>query len=350
MKLRSLALCGVSALLAGALACSSANPAAPVAPASSSAAAAADGSTLKSGTPGPLSPTNDLKLTTATVALSVSGVGLQFAAANPPTIMYRFQVFNPAGTMVDDALVSGTSYTVAKTLADNTRHTWRARAEVQTGQFGPWSQTASFVTLDPAVIDDPLTNGKTVGAQVGGRFVAGQGWQSLSLTDGINYDLPTPCSDCRIVFDATNFGPQEGLPFLKDLKWLSMATPAEFTSFDTFRDGPWKMHLVQRADFPTGMEIVWRNGRNNEAAGADPGDHRIKANSTPITFSSSQVYHFQLDWGPSGYDIQVNGIDVLSMGWGRPYAPTPMRIQIGCIPRAESIVGAIYRNFRLTKH
>ena len=347
MKRRTLALFGVSALVAGMIACSSANPAAPVAPATSGAAADADGSTLKVTTPIPQSPVDDTKLQSATVVLTATAASLKFESATPVALQYRFQVFNPAGTKVDEALVSSPTYQVASTLAENTRHTWTVRAEAL-GEKGPISGTASFITQEPAIINDPLTDGTTKGARIGGTFIVGQGWQSGSLTDGINYDVANGCSDCRLEFDATNFGAQEGFPFLKDLKWVSMASAGEFTNFDTFRDGPFKMHLVQRADYPTGIEIVWRNGRARD--NGDPGDHRIKLNSTPITFRSSTVYHFQLDWSPSGYNIAVNGTTVLADGWGRSYNPVPLRIQLGCIPRADSFVGIIYRNVKLTKH
>jgi hypothetical protein len=346
MKRKSLALFGVCAIVAGVIACSSANPATPVAPTATGANAAADGSTLKTDAPATLSPINDQKLTSPVVNLTARGATLQFASATPVALQYRFQVFNTAGTMVDNALVSGTAYLVTAALNPNTRHTWRVRPESQ-GEAGPWSSTASFVTEDPALINDVLTDGTTKGARIGGRFIAGQGWQSGSLTDGIDYDVPGGCISCRLEFDATNFGGQEGFPYAKDLKWVSMGDANAFGNFSFFRDHPWKMHLVQRADYPSGMEIIWRNGGTNPEG--DPGDHRIKLTSTPINFSSSQVYHFQLDWNIFGYKIFVNGIEVMSDGWDHWYELTNLRIELGCIPRAESFVGIIYRNVKLIK-
>ena len=354
MNRRSLALFGACAFAAGVTACSSANPATPSATRANAAAssadganAAADGSTLKATPAGAVSPVNDLKFNSPVVTLTARPATLLFPTPTPVALQYRFQVFNPANVVVVDALVSETTYQVTATLPPNTRHTWRVRAELQ-GGGGPWSSTASFITEDPAIINDPLTNGTTVGTQIGGRFLPGQGWQSGSVTNGIEYDLPSGCVDCTLVFDATNFGGQEGLPFQKDLKWVSMGDPAAWGGFGAFRDHPWKMHLVQRADYPTGMEIIWRNGANNP--NGDPGDHRIKLLSTPINFSSSQFYHFQLDWGRSGYAIFVNGVLVLADGWNHPYDLAPLRIELGCIPRAESFIGIIYSNVRLTKH
>src|SRR6476646_10507977 len=251
MTRRTWTMCGGCALTASALACSSANPASPVAPATSGPSAAADGSTLKVSAPGAVSPANDQKMTSSVVDLTASTATLQFQSAAPVALQYRFQVIN-----------------------------------------------------------DPLTDGTTKGGRHGGTFIPGQGWQSLSVTDGIDYDIAAGCYDCRLEFDATNFGGQEGLPLAKELKWVSMADPGSFSDFGAFRNTPWKMHLVQRADYPTGMEIVWRNGGTN-ADGGDPGDHRIKLISTPIIFSSTLVYHFKLDWGLFGYNINVNGIDVM---------------------------------------
>jgi hypothetical protein len=348
MTRRTWTMFSVCAITASALACSSANPASPVAPATSGPSAGADGSTLKVSAPGAVSPANDQKLTSSVVDLTASAAALQFQSAAPVALQYRFQVFNDGGTLVENALVSGTTYRVSTTLAPNARHTWKVRAEAG-GAFGPFSPSASFITEDPAIINDPLTDGTTKGHRIGGTFVPGQGWQSLSQVDGIDYDVAGGCVDCRLEFDATNFGGQEGLSTSKDVKWVSMADPGSFNDFGSFRNGPWKMHLVQRADFPTGMEIIWRNG-GSDPNGGDPGDHRIKLISTPINFSSSQVYHFQLDWGLFGYNIKVNGIDIFGDGWDHWYEVAPLRIELGCIPRAESFVGIIYRNVRLTKH
>jgi len=342
MKQRNLVLFGVSAIIATALACSSANPATPVAPTASGPAAATDGSTLKASAPALQSPANGTKLTSQTVVLTAGASTPQFLTGVP--LQYRFQVMNSAGTIVDQALISTTTWTVTAKLADNATHTWRVRAEYL-GEAGPWSNTLSFVTVDPAIINDPLTNGTTVGTRIGGAFVSG-GWQSRSLTDGIDYDVPT-CVSCRLEFDVTGVGPAEGYPFERDLKFVSMGDRNAFGSFGVFRDHPWKMHLVQRADYPSGWEIIWRNGGTNPDG--DPGDHRIKLTSSPVQMQSSQVFHFLLDWGTRGYSIAVNGITVMQDGWDHWYEPPNFRVSLGCYPRGDSFVGAIYSNVTLKK-
>jgi hypothetical protein len=354
MSRNLIALTGVTVLLGLALACTS-NSSTPLTPITTitggTLGTASDGSTLKVTAPSPQSPVGGVKPQTGPATLVVSAATASFT--NTPAVQYRFQVFNSANAMVENVLVSSTSHAVDAELTVNLPYTWQARAEYQ-GSVGPWSSRASFTAPESAFLGvntfgDPLTNGRTVGQRHGGVFLPGQGWQSLSQTDGIDYDLQTNCHDCQLVFDATNFGPQEGESTSKDIKWLSMGEASSFSSFGAFRDSPYKMHLIQRADYPRGMEIVWRNG-GTDANGGDPGDHRIKLVDTPITFASSNVYHFELNWGPLGYKIAVNGIVVMEDGWDYWYEPTNHRVSLGCYPRGESFVGIIYRNVKLTKH
>lgn len=352
MSRNLVAVTGVTVLLGLTLACTSksSTPLTPTTPTTSGTpSAASDGSTLKVTAPTPQSPVGGVKPSTGPATLVVSASTASFTST--PALQYRFQVFNSANAIVEDVLVGSTSHPVDAELTVNASYSWQARAEYQ-GSAGPWSTKASFLAPETAFlnkeISDPLTNGKTVGQQRGGTFLPGQGWQSLSLTDGIDYDLTEPCSDnCRLEFDATNFGPKEGETYSKDLKWLSMGNAADFGDFGSFRNHPWKMHLEQRADFTTGMAIVWRNGAADEFG--DPGDHRIKLAETGVVFKSTNVYHFVFEWATTGYTISVNGEQVFEDGWGHAYAPPVHRISLGCYPRAESFVGIIYRNIKLRK-
>ena len=353
MSRNLVAVTGVTVLFGLTLACTS-NSSTPLTPTATGAGAApstaADGSTLKVTAPVPQSPVNGVRPATGPAKLIVSASTAPFVSVI--AVKYRFQIFNGANVKVDDVLVNGPSYEVQAELVTNANYTWWSRAEAG-NDVGPWSSKALFSAPETAFlnsqISDPLTNGKTVGHQIGGTFLPGQGWQSLSLVDGIDYDLTQPCVDnCTLEFDVTNFGSMEGQYFAKDLKWVSMGNADDFGDFGTFRNSPWKMHLVQRADFPTGMEIIWRNGDSGD--GDDPGDHRIKLNSTPIEFKSTTLYHFLLEWATTGYRISVNGEQIFEDGWGYPYAPPVHRISLGCYPRGESFVGAIYRNIKLRRH
>jgi hypothetical protein len=339
-----------------------ANPATPVAP-TPAETSGPDGTTLKATAPTPQSPVNNEKIQTAVLTLSASAATLEHESSTPVTLQYRFQVLTPANTVVVDELASGTTYAVTAPLADDTRHTWRVRAEAQ-GQAGPWSATASFVTRDPALLNDPLTNGQTVGSPIGGTFCPGDprcpagvaGWMSTSCTDAINYDLPT-CDDCTMEFDITNIGKGEGVACGNDVKFVSMARAGDFGSFGAFRDSPWKVQLIQRADGAgTELEIVWRNGKASEHG--NPGDHRIKMprGSGGPDFRDTSVFHFVLKWTPGGYHISVGTdggapVPYLIDGFGsHPYAPPNFRVQLGCSPRGESFPSAIYRNVRIYRN
>jgi hypothetical protein len=355
MTRRILFLFAVCVLAVGMYACN-AKPATPVAPAPVDNTAP-DGSTLKASAPTVQSPNNNEKIQAATIVLRAGAATLQYESATPVALQYRFQVLSPGGTVVHDALVDDTTYEVQAALADDTPHTWRVRVEAQ-GQAGPWSSAASFITRDPALIVDPLTNGRTVGIQIGGNFtdIGGGGWRSNSTQDGISYDIPT-CADCTVEFDITNIGKKEGEPFRRDLKFLSMASAEHFGGFGAFRDSRWKMQLIQRADGAgTELEIIWRNGRASESG--NPGDHRIKMRpgSGGPDFRNQSVFHFVVRWSPSGYHISVgtNGgpqVPYLVDGFGGiAYSPPRHRVQLGCVPRSESIPNAIYRNVRIYRN
>jgi hypothetical protein len=347
---RNFAVTALAVLLGSTLACTSksSTPLTPTTPGTGGTSGpASDGSTMKVTAPVPLSPVNDTKPELATLVIG----GSTGTYVGPVAVSYRFQVFNSGNALVEDVLVKTTSHTVDTDLNENSRYTWRSRAETPEGDFGPWSTTASFIAPSTAFLNreirDPLTNGKTVGIQHGGTFLPGVGWQSLSHSDGIDYDLTETCVDnCTLEFDITNIGAQEGLNVERDLKFISMGRSGDFHDFFSFRNSPWKMQLIQRADHKTGMEIIWRNGDSDEG---DPGDHRIKLTSTPIEWESENVYHFSVEWAVTGFRVSVNGIQVMREGWNHPYAPSSHKISLGCHPRGESFLGAIYRNIRLTR-
>ena len=200
MSRNLIAVTGVTVLLGLTLACTSNSstpltPTPPVTPASDA--------TLKVSAPVAQSPIGGVKPATGPANLVVSASTAPFAAT--PALQYRFQVFNSANAIVENVVVPSTSHVVDTELTVNAAYTWWGRAEYQ-GYVGPWSAKASFLAPESAFlnsqISDPLTNGKTVGQQHGGVFLPGQGWQSLTFNDGIDYDLTQGCADnCRLEFD-----------------------------------------------------------------------------------------------------------------------------------------------------
>jgi hypothetical protein len=334
-------------------------PAVPVSPTVATTGGSTDagpgGSTLKVPAPVLLAPVKGAQPAPGSpIVVTLQNVAGSYASF---PVTYEIQILN-GNSVVTTQKVSAstgatTSATITGTVIADTNLTWQARAVYGAG-LGPWSDVASFRSPLQAFLGgptgkeifDPLTGNFTVGQQVGGRFVAG-GWQALSLNDGINYDLPSTCSNCRLEFDVTNFGRAEGLSVEKDVKWLTMGDAFAFGDFGTFRDHPWKMHLEQRADFDgTGMKLIWRNGCGNCGDG-EPGDHTGKLNTTDLNFKSSNSYHFVFDWTPSHISVQVNGEEYFSDGWSHPYAPPAHRVSLGCYPRSETMIGAIWSNVRM---
>ena len=347
---RKVFLCSATALLAMAIACgkNSPNPTSPTNSSPGDTSSATDGFALKAGTPNAISPTggaeaNDpLTLTASTTKGTYVDIPLQ----------YRFQV-RSGSTVVTEGIagpVSGSTVSFNPSgLQFNTSYTWRVQATYK-GANSQWSSDASFKTVgkfnDGRQLFDPLLDGSTVGIQHGGRFLPGEGWQSQSLNDGIDYPTQT-CSNCRLEFDVHGFGQEEGAPFGLDVKWLTMGDGGTFQSFGAFRDHPWKMTIEQRADDDTGIKMIWRNG---DAGDGDPGDHTFKG-QTGIHWSSSHTppYHFVVDWNPGGFTISVDGQVVNADGFSRPYAPPNHTISLGCYPRGETMIGAIWSNVRLTR-
>lgn len=342
---RSILLCTAAGAFCLLIACGKSSPSSPT---STQVSTSGTGTTLKAGTPNAVSPTGGVQVGTPVLVASTTTATYE----NVP-LSYHFQVRSGSTVIADGTVgpVSGSQVSYTPTgLAANTNYTWRVQATYG-GNGGAWSSDASFKTIgkfnDGNQILDPMTDGTTVGIQHGGQFVPGQGWQSTSLSDSIDYPINT-CASCTFEFDVQGFGEQEGAPYGLDVKWVSMGDGSTFGDFGAFRDSPWKMTMEERGDNPTGVKIVWRNGGNDSP---DP-DHTFKA-STGIAWSSSHQppYHFVLAWTPGGFSITVDGqlIDSAPFNSG-PYTPPNMTLELGCRPRGETMIGAIWSNVKLTRN
>jgi hypothetical protein len=312
----------------------------------------------------------------ATVQGTVSGIKYHFEWSESPDFPQNSLTGSSTDNGGNDPDQDGsgsTSFTLKNSLRPNFKYYWHAKAVGSGVTDSDYSSTESFTTENKGFfsgfnIYDPLTDGTSVASRiVGGHFVTGAngGWQSDSLVDGLDYDIQT-CNDCTVEFDATNFGAGEGSSISIDVKWFSMGDRNFWNGFSPFRDHPWKMHLEQRSDGDgTGMQVIWRNGAADADTGGDPeyGDHRGKYTFGGPNWGHSydnKVWHFTIKWTPTTYVIYINELgqplrqwfpgagDSGRFGGGHSYSPSNHRIELGCIPRGESMIGARYRNFRLS--
>jgi hypothetical protein len=315
------------------------------------------GATLKITAPTPQSPINNVRVETFTLPALTASTASPTEGGNI-TPQYHFQLFDDTGKQVAEGLQNSPNWTPLVSPEFDKTYTWWVRAEFE-GDAGPWSAKASFLSPNGGYIRgqeifDPLTNGRTVGRQIGGHFIAGQGWMADALTNAIDYLIPS-CGNCTVEFDVTNFGHGEGEPFAKDVKWISMGDASAFDDFLTHRNHPWKMHLEQRADGDgTGMKLIWRNG---DVGDGEPGDHTAKIDPA-VDWRGDVVYHFTLTWNPGGFEIfigetQPNGSVINNKRWfadgfgGNAYAPPNHIISLGTRSREETMINAIWRNIKV---
>ena len=326
---------------------------------------------LKLETPGPRAPIAAQQLDVLKPMLSVTNAD---TAGDVGAVTYEFEVSEvdsfPSGSRtssekdVPQGSGGATTWSPPSNLLPNLKYFWRARARAANVTTPTeWSRTETFRTRTQGFIIpgqevyDPMIDGSTVGQRIGGRMVAGQGWQATANTDGLFYDFGS-CTSCTVQFDVTNFGRAVGASALNDYKWLTMGDASTFGNFSIFRKHPWKMHLEQRSDGNgTGMKLIWRNGDSGDG---NPGDHENRNDST-VDWRSNVVYRFTLRWTPADFSVRVglvnaDGTVSGDREWfsgsfgGRAFAPPSLRISLGCYPRGETMTGAIWRNVHIVRN
>jgi hypothetical protein len=307
------------------LACSQKSaPLAPT-PASSSSNAPADAA-LKATAPSVISPINDAKLESTPVTLSAGPATLTFASGTP---QYRFQLFNAAGTLVEDSgLISGTSYQVKATLDFDAKYTWRSRAEMG-GDAGPWSAIASFSSpqggyIRGAEMFDPLTNGKTVGRAVGCTFIPGVGIRLDTQNSFVEYRLQAPLTDGEFSAIMTNLGNGSE-------EWKTKVMSMLQGDGVNVTDNDFRVTLDKRTTWVGQGSPIRYTMRSR---GVDSGE----PNAGPTTWDRSHLYFWQFTWrgGQSRLIVRdggVNGSQKANIGvsYKAPYSPNPHIIRLGSV-------------------
>lgn len=305
--------------------------------------------------------------TGATVTISAPGIvspnGQTPVANNPPTLTitnvtvsdgsaptYTFQIAADQAFANILRQVTGiaqgsaqTSWTPNSALEGGT-YFWRARA-VAGSTSGPFSGVAQFVVSgggavgpgETQVVFDPLTNGMTLGERSGGTLTD-QGWRINTNADFIRYEVPA-VTNGYVQWENLGLTPRGANDASHML--FGMWDP----SAGAFRQNPFRVHvqkLWNNPHNPPFMRFRWiSQGREHEAG------HNF------TSWNPGQVYEFRVDWGPSGAAntarVFLDGVEIMTIGYNRTYAPNTHFIELGIGERGESVIDAVYRNFLVVR-
>jgi hypothetical protein len=298
------------------------------------AGAAPDGSTLKSGTPAPVSPIDGVQVTDPVLFTASRTTGKFTDIA----LSYRFQIRSGATVVYDSGSVagagSGANVTHAPTaqLEPDTAFTWRARAEYQ-GAFGSWSSDASFKTpvgayIRDGEIRDPLTIGRSVGTISGPtQFVPGKGLELQAHSSYVRYQLQRTLESGEFSMMVT--GIDEGSPGDKS-KVMSMQEG----------DGDITTNRYRFTAEKRGRSYVDPGAVTFRIISGDPDHANGKVNDgnrVVVPMNDEAWYFWKITWGGNRASLEVRAdspqgrtiySSTVGMG-GSPYRPSPHVLFLG---------------------
>ena len=302
--------------------------------------------TVTISAPGIVSPNTTFPIGDNPPTLTVSNA----TASNGSAVNYTFQVAtDQAFTSVlrqTDGIAQGsgqTSWTLGSAIGLGT-YFWRARG-ASGSTVGAWSVVAQFVLGTGAgtgpgetvVVTDALTNGMTVGQQFGGGFTP-DGWRVNTNGDFIRYEIPT-VTNGYVEWQNVGLTPRSANDASHML--MGMWDP----SAGGFRSNPFRVHvqkLWNNPHNPPFMRFRWISQGREEEAGTNFTD-----------WNPGQVYTFRVDWRPSGAAnrarVFLDGMEIMSLGYNRTYAPNTHFIELGIGERGESVIDAIYSNLIIVR-
>lgn len=271
-------------------------------------------------------------------------------ASDGSTLTYTFQVATDqlfASVLRQaDGIAQGsgqTSWTLGTALGTGA-YFWRARG-ASGSTVGAWSAVAQFVLGggsgtspgDTTVVFDPLTDGMTVGQQFGGTLTP-EGWRVNTNGDFMRYEVPA-ITNGYVQWQNVGLTPRGANEASHML--MGMWDP----SAGGFRSNPFRVHLQKLWNNPHNppfMRFRWISQGREEEAGV---------NFT--NWNPSQVYTFRVDWSPSGAAnrarVFLDGLEIMSLGYNRTYAPNTHFIELGIGERGESVIDATYRNLTIVR-
>jgi len=304
------------------------------------------GSSATITAPGIVGPNSPSPIGDNQPTLTVTNVTVSTGAA--PT--YTFQVATDQSFASSVAQASGiaqgsgqTSWEVTQQLGEGL-YFWRARGEAS-GTTGPYSAVAQFAVLgfgagpgETVVVFDDLTNGSTLATDWDGGSFTAQGWRVNNNTDYLRYEVPT-VENGYVQWQNVGLTP----------RGANEASHMLFGMWDPtaggYRQNPFRVHLQKlwpNPHNPPFLRFRWiSQGREEEAV------------SNFTNWNPAQTYTWRIDWGPSGganiARVFLDGGEIMSLGYNRPYQPSTHYIELGVQERHESVIDAIYRNFTVVR-
>jgi hypothetical protein len=315
------------------VACSkqSASPSSPSSVQPAETAANADGSTLKSSAPAPLSPVNNARPEIG-ITLVVNNAGVKYGAGDGVQFAYRFEVYDAGNNRVYQSPpvpsgVGTTSHDVVAALDGDQTYSWAARVEFQ-GEAGPWSARGSFIApqndgyIRGNEMYDPLINGRSVGVKHGAlTFIPGVGVRLESHLSYISYQLPQTLNEGEFSLLVTD------MPTNTDGGKTKLFAMAEGYSDIVTNDR--RMTIEKRGD-PAGI-VAWRFMTHGDQVDTEGAEREV------VQFNPNLSYFFQATWRNNFFNLLireggVNGRTVYSKGkhfQGRAYDPNPHVLYVG---------------------
>lgn len=309
---------------------SSPAPASPSTTAPTAAEAAADGSTLKVTSPVPQSPINNQQPNTTELTLITRNSTSKFNVGVAP--VYRFQVFNQAGTLAYESTVPGgsgelTAHTVTAQLEGDRQYSWQVRAEAG-GAVGPWSARANFIApttsgyIRGSELYDPLISGVTVGNMSGPlTFIPGVGVKLETQLSYISYQLPQTLNEGQFSLLVT------GMPTnTKGTKTKLFAMGEGYADIVT---NDRRMTVEKRGD-PAGI-VAWRFITYDDQVDTEGAEREF------VEFDENKTYFWEATWRNNRFNLLireggVDGVTIYNKGKnfdGRPYDPNPHVLYLG---------------------
>jgi hypothetical protein len=109
-----------------------------------------------------------------------------------------------------------------------------------------------------------------------------------------------------------------------------------------YRANPFRVHIQKLDDRhnPPYVRLRWIANGEQHDKGYDFTD-----------WQPNRVYEWRIDWGPDGGShaarVYLNGQQIIEIRYTNAYRPETQWIELGVAERHESVVGAVYSNFRV---